>query len=118
MDDRPSPASTPSVPDTQFRSHIEDLVKAPIDVIVDEHNHREFTPVALVLALVIPTRSGVTLSSYIFTTYNLPITPICNNTKDKTAQYYPENQSRSISTACEAIYHYRCAKCKFSMFSV
>ena len=27
-----------------------------------------------------------TLSSYILTTYNLPITPICNNTNDKTAQ--------------------------------
>ena len=56
MDDRPSPASTPSVPDTQFRSHTEDLVKAPIDVIVDEHNRQESTPVAPA-PLVIPTRS-------------------------------------------------------------
>ena len=44
-----------------------------------------------------------TLSSYILTTYNLPITPICSDTKGRAAQYYPENQSRSISTACEAI---------------
>ena len=44
------------MPDTQFRSHIEDLVKATIDIIVDEHNHQEFTPVAPV-PLAIPTRS-------------------------------------------------------------
>ena len=44
------------MPDTQFRGYTEDQVKAPIDVIVDEHNHQEFTPVAPA-PLVIPTRS-------------------------------------------------------------
>ena len=44
------------MPDTQFRSLIEDLVKAPIDVTVDEQNHQEFMPVAPA-PFVIPTRS-------------------------------------------------------------
>ena len=61
-DDYPSPAGAPSVQDTQFRSHIEDLVKAPTNIIVDEHNHQEFTPVAPV-PLEIPTRSESLLSA-------------------------------------------------------
>ena len=83
-DDYPSPAGAPSVPDAQFRSRTGDLVKVPIDVIVDEHNHQVSTPVAPA-PLVIPTRSEPVPSAAISsspTTYPSPQSAI-----NKTTQY-------------------------------